>query len=49
MVAAHAICTEKFVVGGTNGRERDMSQVFDGKMERALTAWLLLSYVLCDA
>ena len=45
---ARVISTEKFIVGGTNGRERDRSQVSDGKMERALRAWLLLSCVLCD-
>ena len=47
--AAHAISTKRFVVGGTNGRERDMSQVSDGKVERAMRAWLLLGCVLCDA
>ena len=47
--AARVINTERFVVGGTNGRERDRSQVSDGKVEMALRAWLLLSYVLCDA
>ena len=46
MDAAHVISTEKFVVGVTNGRERDMSQVSDGKVEWALRARLLLSYVL---
>ena len=35
---AHVISTERFVVGVTNGRERDMSQVSDGKVERALRA-----------
>ena len=49
VAAAHVISTERFVVGGTNGRERDRSQVSDGKVERALRAWLLLSCVLCDA
>ena len=49
-VAACVISTEKwFVVGGTNGRERDRSQVSDGKVERVLRARLLLSCVLCDA
>ena len=43
---AHVISTEGFVVGVTNGRERDMSQVSDGKVERVLRAWMLLSYVL---
>ena len=47
--AARVISTERFVVGGTNGRERDRSQVSDGKDERALRAWLLLGYMLCDA
>ena len=47
--AARVISTERFVVGDTNGRERDMSQVSNGKVERALRARLLLSYVLCDA
>ena len=32
---------------GTNGRERDRSQVSDGKVERALRARLLLGCVLC--
>ena len=45
--AAHVISTEWFIVGGTNRRERDRSQVSDGKVERALRAWLLLSCVLC--
>ena len=45
---ARVISTERFVVGGTNSRERDRSQVSDRKVERALRAWLLLSYVLCD-
>ena len=48
-IAAHVISTKRFVVGGINGRERDRSQVFDGKVERVLRARLLLSYVLCDA
>ena len=45
--AACIISTERFVVGVTNGRERDGSQVSDGKVERALRAWLLLSCVVC--
>ena len=49
MTAAHVISTKKFIVGVTNGRERDRSQVSDGKVERMLRALLLLSYVLCDA
>ena len=44
---AHVISTKRFVVGGTNSRERDRSQVSDRKLERALRAWLLLGYVLC--
>jgi hypothetical protein len=47
--AARVISTERFVVEGTNGRERDMSQVSDGKIERVLRARLLLSCVLCGA
>ena len=31
--AAHVINTERFIVGGTNGRKRDRSQVSDGKIE----------------
>ena len=46
---ARVISTERFVVGVTNGRERDRSQVSDGKVKRTLRAWLLLSCVLCDA
>ena len=42
---AHVISTEKFIVGVTNGRERDRSQVSDGKVEWVLRAWLLLNYV----
>ena len=49
MAAARVISTKKFVVGITNGQEKEMSQVSDGKVERTLRAWLLLSYVLCDA
>ena len=49
MAISHVISTKRFVVGVTNGQERDMSQVSDGKVERTLRAWLLLSYVLCDA
>ena len=49
VVAAHVISTERFVVGVTNGQERDRSRVSDGKVERTLRALLLLSYVLCDA
>ena len=43
--AARVISTERFVVGVTNGQERDRSQVSDGKVGRVLRAWLLLSYV----
>ena len=42
---ARVISTERFVVGVTNGRERDRSQVSDGNVEWVLRAWLLLSYV----
>ena len=46
--AARVISTEKrFVVGDTNGRERDRSQVSDEKVERMLRAQLLLGCVLC--
>ena len=45
MAVAHVICTKKFIVGVTNGRERERSQVFDGKVEWVLRAWSLLSYV----
>ena len=45
MAAARVICTEKFVVGVTNGRERERSQVFDGKVEWVQRACSLLSYV----
>ena len=45
VAAARVISTEKFIVGVTNGRERDRSQVSDGKVEWVLRAWLLLSYV----
>ena len=48
-VAARVISTERFIVGGTDGRERDRSQVSDGKVERTLRAWLLLSCVLYGA
>ena len=47
--AARVISTERFVVGGTNGRERDMSQVSDEKVEWVIRAWMLLSCVLRDA
>ena len=47
--AARVINTKRFIVGGTNGREGNMSQVSDGKVERVLRARLLLSYVLCGA
>ena len=45
VIVARVISTEKFVVGVTNGRERDRSQVSDGKVEWVLRAWSLLSYV----
>ena len=44
MAAARVISTKKFIVGVTNGRERDRSQVSDGKVKWVLRAWLLLSY-----
>ena len=38
--AARVISTEKrFVVGGINGRERNRSQVSDGRVERKPRAW----------
>ena len=46
---AYIISTKRFVVGGTNSRDRDRSQVSDGKVERALRARLLLSCALCGA
>ena len=46
MADAHVISTEKFIVEVTNGRERDISQVSDGKVERVLRAWMLLSYAV---
>ena len=49
VAAARVICTQRFVVGVTNRRERDRAPVSDGEVERALRAWLVLSYVLCDA
>ena len=45
---ARVISTERFIVGGTNGRERDRSQVSDGKVERMPRAQLLFVCVLCD-
>ena len=44
VATAHVISIEKFIVGVTNGRERDRSHVSDGKVEWMLRAWLLLSY-----
>ena len=49
VVAACVISTKRFVVGGTNGRDRDMSQVSNRKVKRALRDWLLLGCVLCGA
>ena len=43
--AAHVISTERFVVGVTNERERDMSQVSGGKNEWVPRARSLLGYV----
>jgi len=45
MAAARVISTEKFIVGVTNGRERDMSQVSDGKVE--MGAESLVAAQLC--
>ena len=45
---AHVISTERFIVRGINGRERDRSQVSDGKVERMPRARLLLGCVLCE-
>ena len=45
VAAARVINTEKFIVGLTNGRERDRSRVSDAKVKWALRAWLLLSRV----
>ena len=39
------INTERFVVGGINGQERDRSQFSDRKVERVLRGRLLLSCV----
>ena len=44
--AAYIISSERFIVEGTNSRERDKSQVSDGKVERTLRARLLLDCVL---
>jgi hypothetical protein len=45
MAVARVISTEKFIVGVINGRERDRSQVSDGKIEWVPRAKSLLSYV----
>ena len=45
VAAAHVISTKKFIVGVTNGRERDRSQVSDGKIKWVPRARSLLSYV----
>ena len=42
---AHVISTKRFVVGCTNGRERDMSQVSDGRNEWVPRARSLLGCV----
>ena len=44
--AAHVISTKRFIVGGTNSRERDRFQVSDGKVEQVLRAWMLLGCVV---
>ena len=49
VAAARVISTERFIVGGTNSRERDMFEVSNGKVERVQRARLLLSCVLCGA
>ena len=47
VAAAHVISTKKFKVGVTNGREREMSQVSDGKVEWVLRALIAAQlYVL---
>ena len=46
MATAHVISTKKFVVGVTNRRERDESQVSGGKNERVPRVRLLLGRVL---
>ena len=50
MAAAHVISIKKFIVKVTNGRERERSQVSNGKVKWVLRAWLLLSLalVLCS-
>ena len=45
VAAARVISTEKFIVGVTNRRERDMSQVSNGKIKWVPRARSLLSYV----
>ena len=45
VATARVIYTEKFIIGVTNGRERDNFQVSDGKVEWMPRARLLLSYV----
>ena len=45
MAATFVIGTKKFIVGVTNGLERDRSQVSDRKVKWVLRAWSLLSYV----
>ena len=45
VVVARIISTEKFIVGVTNRRERDRSQVSGGKNEWVPRAWSLLGYV----
>ena len=46
MAVARVISTKKFVVGVTNERERDRSQVSNGKIKWVLRARLPLSYVV---
>ena len=45
MAAAYVTSTKKFIVGVTNGRERDRSQVSGGKIEWVPRAWSQLGYV----
>ena len=46
VTVARVISTKKFIVGVTNGRERDRSQVSGGKNEQVLRARSLLSHTL---
>ena len=53
-MSLHPVCCcscyqyqKRFIVGGTNGQERDRSQVSDGKVKMMPRARLLLGCVLC--